>query len=142
MIRASASTHRSWTGGLIRENTSCPASATSAIGSTEPSDIPRLRRIRSTLMAQSRPTPSRSTQHSGTDRGGQGWQTAVTSIASNTILIRGYPVDELMGRLSFADAVYLLIMGEVQSPAMGRMLNAVVVSPLEHGGTSPSNLGT
>ena len=56
------------------------------------------------------------------------WQTALTSIAPNKILIRGYPLDEMMGRLSFADAVYLLLMGELPSPAIGRMLNAVLVS--------------
>src|SRR3984893_14674219 len=66
------------------------------------------------------------------------WQTALTSIAPNSILIRGYPVDELMGRLSFADAVYLLLMGELPTPAIGRMLNAVLVSALDHGVTPPS----
>ncbi len=66
------------------------------------------------------------------------WKTALTSIAPNAILIRGYPVDELMGRLSFADAVYLLLMGELPSPAIGRMLNAVLVSSLDHGVTPPS----
>src|SRR6187200_3476983 len=68
------------------------------------------------------------------------WQTALTSIAPNTILIRGYPVDEMMGRLSFADAVYLLLMGELPSPAIGRMLNAVLVSLLDHCVTPPSTL--
>jgi citrate synthase len=69
-----------------------------------------------------------------------GWRTALTSIAPNTILIRGYAVDEMMGRLSFADAVYLLLMGELPSPAIGRMLNAVLVSSLDHGVTPPSTL--
>ena len=41
------------------------------------------------------------------------WSTALTSIAPNAIMVRGYHLDELMGRLSFADAVYLLLMGEV-----------------------------
>ena len=68
------------------------------------------------------------------------WQTALTSIAPNSILIRGYAVDEMMGRLSFADAVYLLLMGELPSPAIGRMLNAVLVSTLDHGVTPPSTL--
>jgi len=68
------------------------------------------------------------------------WKTALTSIAPNAILIRGYPVDEMMGRLSFADAVYLLLMGELPSPAIGRMLNAVLVSSLDHGVTPPSTL--
>jgi citrate synthase len=78
----------------------------------------------------------RTQPRTATDR----WQTALTSIAPNSILIRGYPVDELMGRLSFADAVYLLLMGELPSPAIGRMLNAVLVSTLDHGVTPPSTL--
>src|SRR6185436_20024077 len=68
------------------------------------------------------------------------WQTALTSITPNKILIRGYPLDEMMGRLSFADAVYLLLMGELPTPAIGRMLNAVLVSSIDHGGTPPSTL--
>ena len=68
------------------------------------------------------------------------WLTALTSIAPNSILIRGYAVDEMMGRLSFADAVYLLLMGELPTPAIGRMLNAVLVSSLDHGVTPPSTL--
>src|SRR6202040_3279829 len=61
-------------------------------------------------------------------------------IAPNKILIRGYPLDEMMGRLSFADAVYLLLMGELPTPAIGRMLNAVLVSSIDHGVTPPSTL--
>src|SRR6185295_12951215 len=68
------------------------------------------------------------------------WQSALTSIAPNAIRIRGYPVDEMMGRLSFADSVYLLLMGELPTPAIGRMLNAVLVSSLDHGVTPPSTV--
>src|SRR5262249_11010561 len=68
------------------------------------------------------------------------WQSALTAIAPNKILIRGYPVDEMMGRLGFAEAVYLLLMGELPPPAIGRMLNAVLVSSLDHGVTPPSTL--
>src|SRR4051794_12923812 len=68
------------------------------------------------------------------------WSTALTSIAPNTILIRGFAVDEMMGRLSFADAVYLLLMGELPTPAIGRMLNAVLVSSIDHGVSPPSTL--
>ena len=68
------------------------------------------------------------------------WQTALTSIEPNKILIRGYPLDEMMGRLSFAEAVYLLLMGELPTPAIGRMMNAVLVSSLDHGVAPPSTL--
>src|SRR3954465_9787114 len=71
---------------------------------------------------------------------GEHWQSSLTAIAPNAIRIRGYPVDEIMGRLSFADAVYLLLMGELPTPAIGRMLNAVLVSSLDHGVTPPSTL--
>jgi len=68
------------------------------------------------------------------------WQTSLTSIGANKILLRGYPLDEMMGRLGFAEAVYLLLMGELPTPAIGRMLNAVLVSSLDHGVTPPSTL--
>jgi citrate synthase len=68
------------------------------------------------------------------------WRTALTDIAPNKILIRGYPLDEMMGRLSFAEAVYLLLMGELPTPAIGRMFNAILVSSLDHGVTPPSTL--
>src|SRR5438094_8190176 len=68
------------------------------------------------------------------------WQSALTSIEPNRILIRGYPLDEMMGRLGFAEAVYLLLMGELPTPAIGRMLNAVLVSSIDHGVTPPSTL--
>jgi len=71
---------------------------------------------------------------------GERWQSSVTAIAPNAIRIRGYPVDEMMGRLSFAEAVYLLLMGELPTPAIGRMLNAVLVSSLDHGVTPPSTV--
>src|SRR5450759_736939 len=68
------------------------------------------------------------------------WQTALTEISPNKILIRGYPLDEMMGRLGFAEAVYLLLMGELPTPAIGRMLNAVLVATIDHGVTPPSTL--
>ncbi len=68
------------------------------------------------------------------------WQTSLTFIAPNQILVRGYPLDEMMGRLSFADAVYVLLMGELPTPAIGRMLNAVLVSSIDHGVTPPSTM--
>ncbi|HEY7288757.1 MAG TPA: citryl-CoA lyase [Vicinamibacterales bacterium] len=68
------------------------------------------------------------------------WQTSLTSIEPNKIQVRGYSLDEMMGRLGFAEAVYLLLMGELPSPSIGRMLNAVLVSSIDHGVTPPSTL--
>src|SRR5215831_1685438 len=68
------------------------------------------------------------------------WQSSLTDIEPNKILVRGYALDEMMGRLGFAEAVYLLLMGELPTPAIGRMLNAVLVSSVDHGVTPPSTL--
>src|SRR5437763_5252078 len=68
------------------------------------------------------------------------WHSSLTNIEPNKICVRGYPLDEMMGRLGFAEAVYLLLMGELPTPAIGRMLNAVLVSSVDHGVTPPSTL--
>src|SRR6476646_9563497 len=68
------------------------------------------------------------------------WQTSLTAIEPNKIEIRGYPLDEMMGRLGFAEAVYLLLMGELPTPTIGRMLNAVLISSIDHGVSPPSTL--
>ena len=68
------------------------------------------------------------------------WHSALTDIAPNKILIRGYPLDEMMGRLGFAEAVYLLLMGELPTPSIGKMFDAILVSSIDHGVTPPSTL--
>src|SRR5256885_4324150 len=68
------------------------------------------------------------------------WHSALTQIEPNKILVRGYPLDEMMVRLGLAEAVYLLLMAELPTPAIGRMLNAVLVSSIDHGVTPPSTM--
>jgi citrate synthase len=89
---------------------------------------------------------ARATGETPTDRRGQRratdskWRTAVTCIEPNKILLRGYPLDEVMGRLTFGEAIYLLLVGEVPSPAIGSLLEAMLVSFIDHGATPPSTL--
>ena len=68
------------------------------------------------------------------------WRTALTCIEPNKILVRGFPLDELMGRLTFGEAIYLLMMGEVPSPGIGSLMEAMLVSFIDHGATPPSTL--
>jgi citrate synthase len=68
------------------------------------------------------------------------WFTAITHVEPNRILVRGYALDELMGRVSFADAIYLLLTGELPSPAIGRLMEALLVSSIDHGATPPSTV--
>jgi citrate synthase len=69
-----------------------------------------------------------------------GWSTAITSIAPNEIRVRGYRIDELMGRVSYGEAVFLLLKGELPDAAVGRLMEAVLVASVDHGVTPPSTL--
>ncbi|HXG54965.1 MAG TPA: citryl-CoA lyase [Vicinamibacterales bacterium] len=81
--------------------------------------------------------PERRTSKRGGD---EKWRTALTRIEPNKILVRGYPLDEMMGRLTFGEAIYLLLTGEVASPAIASLMEAILVSFIDHGATPPSTL--
>jgi citrate synthase len=68
------------------------------------------------------------------------WASAVTAVVPNEIRVRGYRLDELMGRASFGDAVYLVLRGELPGDAVGRLMEAMLVASIDHGVTPPSTL--
>ena len=70
------------------------------------------------------------------------WTTNLTSIKPNEILVRGYRLDDLMGRMNFGEAIYLLLSGEAAPPSVGRLMDAMLVSFIDHGVTPPSTLAT
>lgn len=71
---------------------------------------------------------------------GARWQTSLTHIEPNKVLVRGYPLDEMMGRVGFGDAIYLLLVGELPTPSVSRMISAILVSSVDHGAMPPSTL--
>src|SRR2546430_2451196 len=68
------------------------------------------------------------------------WNTAITRVEPNRVAVRGYDIAELMGRASFGSAVYLILAGELPSDAIGRLMDAILVSSIDHGTTPPSAL--
>jgi citrate synthase len=68
------------------------------------------------------------------------WKTAITKVSPNEIRLRGYKIDELMGQISFSQAIYLTIAGVLPSPEVGRVLDAIFVASIDHGATPPSAL--
>jgi citrate synthase len=68
------------------------------------------------------------------------WKTAITKIEPNKVILRGYRIDELMGQITFAQAVFLAIKGELPSEKEARMIDAMLVSSIDHGVTPPSCL--
>src|SRR5207247_1578390 len=68
------------------------------------------------------------------------WNTAITRVEPNRVAVRGYDIAELMGHVSFGAAVHLLLTGELPSPAIGRLMDGILVSSIDHGATPPSAL--
>jgi citrate synthase len=66
------------------------------------------------------------------------WKTAITKIEPNKIVIRGFRLDQLIGKLSFPQMIYLLIKGELPTKNVGKILDAILVSSIDHGVTPPS----
>jgi len=70
----------------------------------------------------------------------QRWAQPITKIEPNKVVVRGYRLDALMGRVPFAHVVYLVLKGELPSESHGRVMDALLVSSVDHGATPPSTL--
>lgn len=68
------------------------------------------------------------------------WKTAITKIEPNHISVRGYDIAEMMGKVSYPQMVYLLFKGELPSENTGKLIEAMLVSSVDHGTTPPSAL--
>ncbi|RFC69819.1 citryl-CoA lyase [Streptomyces sp. AcE210] len=66
------------------------------------------------------------------------WSTAVSRIRPGEILLRGYPVEQLIGRITFAQQVWLMLRGELPTPGRARLLEAALVAAVDHGPQAPS----
>ncbi|MDY0020393.1 MAG: citryl-CoA lyase [Anaerolineae bacterium] len=70
----------------------------------------------------------------------QRWAQPITKIAPNKVVVRGYRLDALMGQVPFSHVVYLVLKGELPSEPHGRIMDALLVSSVDHGATPPSTL--
>jgi len=66
------------------------------------------------------------------------WTTEIIDIHPGKIAIRGYPIQELIGRVRFPDMIWLMLRGELPSRAQGDLLEAALVPGVDHGPHAPS----
>lgn len=66
------------------------------------------------------------------------WATAITRIAPGEIDLRGYPIQQLIGRLDFISTVWLMVRGELPDARQARLLEATMVASVDHGPQAPS----
>jgi len=68
------------------------------------------------------------------------WYTAITDIQPNAIRLRGHKIDELMGDISFSQAIFLALTGRLPETRVAPLIDAIFVSSIDHGTTPPSTL--
>ncbi|MGO4680228.1 citryl-CoA lyase [Microbacterium sp. 2MCAF23] len=60
------------------------------------------------------------------------WQSSVSRVEADTVRVRGYDLTELIGGLTFTEATYLLVRGELGTPQQIVVLDAVLNGVLDY----------
>ncbi len=66
------------------------------------------------------------------------WTTSIIDIHPGRIAIRGYPIEQLIGNVGFADMIWLMLRGELPTRAQSSLLEAALVPGVDHGPHAPS----
>ena len=70
------------------------------------------------------------------------WQTAICKVVSNgdteEIVIRGHRMSELIGKVSFAEMMFLMLQGKMPTEQQARTFDALLVASIEHGIAPPT----
>ncbi len=66
------------------------------------------------------------------------WKTAISGIVDGETLIHGYKITELIDKVSFTDAIWLELKGELPSEKMRAMLDGILISTMDNGMGPPS----
>ena len=66
------------------------------------------------------------------------WSTSIIDMEPGVIRFFGYPVEQLIGNVSFAQMIWLMLRGEIPSAAQAKLLEIALVSSVDHGPQAPS----
>ncbi|MGC4008410.1 MAG: citryl-CoA lyase [Pseudomonas sp.] len=66
------------------------------------------------------------------------WRTSIIEMRPGMIRYRGYAIEELIGNVSFAQMIWLMTRGELPAEGQGRLLDAALMSAVDHGPQAPS----
>ena len=66
------------------------------------------------------------------------WKTEIIDIRPGEITVRGYEIQDLIGRVSFPEMIWLMTRGDLPTAEQGRLLEAALVASVDHGPHAPS----
>jgi citrate synthase len=66
------------------------------------------------------------------------WQTSIIDMQPGVIRFRGYAIEDLIGRVGFAQMCWLMTRGDLPTLAQAELLEAALVAGVDHGPQAPS----
>ena len=66
------------------------------------------------------------------------WSTALIDIRPGEIGIGGYPIQDLIGKLSFPEMIWVMLRRELPTAERAKLLEAAMVAAVDHGPQAPS----
>jgi citrate synthase len=66
------------------------------------------------------------------------WTTEIIDIRPGEITVRGYEIQDLIGKVSFPEMIWLMTRGDLPTAEQGRLLEAALVASVDHGPHAPS----
>ncbi|HMR33376.1 MAG TPA: citryl-CoA lyase [Geminicoccaceae bacterium] len=66
------------------------------------------------------------------------WSTSIIEMRPGVIRYRGYPIEELIGRIGFPAMIWLMLRGELPSRAQADLLGTALMAAVDHGPQAPS----
>ncbi len=70
------------------------------------------------------------------------WETAISTVVSSEeeeeVIVRGHRLGDLIGRVGFAEMMFLMLQGRLPTEPQARVLDALLVASVEHGIAPPS----
>ncbi len=69
-----------------------------------------------------------------------GWASNLSYTSEDGIFIRGYDLNQLIGVVPFPSVLYLLFTGDLPTPKVAKLIDALMVATIDHGPGAPSAL--
>ena len=66
------------------------------------------------------------------------WSTAIIDMEPGRIELRGTPIQDLIGNVSFVEMIWFMVRGDRPDAAQARLFEAALVSAVDHGPQAPS----
>ena len=66
------------------------------------------------------------------------WDTAIINMEPGVIEFFGYPIEDLIGNLTFSQMIFLMLRGKIPTKSQAALLDAALMSGVDHGPQAPS----